>query len=41
MAQRDPFMSSLLAQTSLHRLLGVLGILVMLWLAIIWAVSLP
>lgn len=41
MAHRDPFMSSLIAQTSLRRLLGVLGILAVLWLAIIWAVSLP
>jgi hypothetical protein len=41
LVHRDPFISSLIAQTSSRRLLGVLGILAALWLAIIWAVSLP
>ncbi|MCS0504768.1 hypothetical protein [Ancylobacter mangrovi] len=41
MTNRDPFLSSLIAQTALHRLLGVSGVLVVLWLAIGWAVSLP
>lgn len=38
---RDPFLSSLMAQPSLGRLLGVAGILAALWLAIAWAVALP
>lgn len=38
---RDPFLSSVIAQTALHRLLGVAVVLVVLWLAIGWAVSLP
>jgi hypothetical protein len=38
---RDPFLSSLIGYTSLQRLLGVIGILILLWLAIAWAVALP
>tara|TARA_B100000378_G_scaffold253181_1_gene228932 strand:+ start:1309 stop:1434 length:126 start_codon:yes stop_codon:yes gene_type:complete len=37
----DPFLTSLMAQTALARLIGVAVILVFLWLAIFWAVSLP
>lgn len=37
----DPFLSSMLARASLRRLSGVMGILAMLWLAIVWAVALP
>lgn len=37
----DPFLSSLMAQTSLRRLAGIVAILVPLWLMIAWAVSLP
>jgi hypothetical protein len=40
-ARRDPFLSSLIARTSFHRLIGVLGTLALLWLAIAWAVALP
>lgn len=39
--ERDPFLSSLIAWPSLHRLFAVLGILLILWLAIAWAVALP
>ncbi len=38
---RDPFLSSLIARSSLQRLLMVLGIIAVLWLAITWAVALP
>lgn len=41
MPNRDPFLSSLMAQAARRRLLGVAGILAALWLAILWAVSLP
>ncbi|WP_268932145.1 hypothetical protein [Martelella alba] len=37
----DPFLTSLMAQTALVRLAGVAVLLVFLWLAIWWAVSLP
>ena len=37
----DLFLSSLMAQTSLRRLAGIVAILVPLWLMIAWAVSLP
>lgn len=41
MTNRDPFLSTLLAQAASRRLLGVASIIAGLWLAILWAVSLP
>jgi hypothetical protein len=37
----DPFLSSLMARASVHRLAAVLVLIACLWLAISWAVSLP
>jgi hypothetical protein len=37
----DPFLSSLMARASVHRLAAVAMLIVCLWLAISWAVSLP
>ena len=37
----DPFLSSLIARPALHRVVGLLGLLAALWLAIAWAVALP
>ncbi len=36
-----PPASSMLTRPACQRLLGVLGLLALLWLAILWAVSLP
>jgi hypothetical protein len=41
MASGDPFQSSLMARSSIVRLGLVSGVLVCLWLAILWAVMLP
>ncbi|WP_281180436.1 hypothetical protein [Terasakiispira papahanaumokuakeensis] len=41
MKRRDPLLDSLIAQTSLRRLVRVMVILMALWLAIFWAVALP
>ncbi len=41
MISRDPILSSTLARPALRRVLGVLVVLAVLWLAILWAVSLP
>ena len=41
MAARDPFLSSLMARSSLHRVAAVSLVIGALWLAILWAVSLP
>jgi hypothetical protein len=38
---RDPFRGSLLGRPFWVRLAGVAGVLVLLWLAIAWAVSVP
>jgi hypothetical protein len=37
----NPFRRSLMGSSSTARLLAVAGLLVLLWLAIAWAVSLP
>lgn len=37
----DPFRSSLMARSALHRVLGALAIIGLLWLAIAWAAALP
>jgi hypothetical protein len=37
----NAFRTSLLGQSSLARVVAVSGLLVVLWLAILWAVSLP
>lgn len=41
MATRDPFLSSLMASSSLQRVAAVSLVIGGLWLAILWAVSLP
>lgn len=41
MPARDPFLSSVMARASTHRLLAVAAVIACLWLAILWAVSLP
>jgi hypothetical protein len=41
MSNRDPFQRSLMAQPAYKRLIAAGGILVVLWIAIFWAVSLP
>ncbi len=41
MSDRDPFLSSLMARSSLLRLMAVSAVAAGLWLAILWAVSLP
>jgi hypothetical protein len=41
MSNSDPFQRSLMAQPAYKRLFGAAGILVVLWIAIFWAVSLP
>ena len=41
MSDRDPFRSSVMARASTQRLLFILPLLGVLWLAILWAVSLP
>ena len=41
MTNHDPFQRSLMAQPAYRRLLGAGLILVALWIAIFWAVSLP
>jgi hypothetical protein len=41
MASGDPFQSSVMARSSIVRLGLVSGVLVCLWLAILWAVMLP
>ncbi|WP_280109988.1 hypothetical protein [Beijerinckia indica] len=41
MAVHDPFLASLMARSALQRLAVALGIVACLWLAILWAVSLP
>ena len=41
MASGDPFQSSVMARSSIVRLGLVSGVLVCLWLAILWAVVLP
>jgi hypothetical protein len=38
---RDPFLSAVMARSSVHRLLAVMAVIACLWLAILWAVSLP
>ena len=37
----DPFLSSLMARASIHRLMAVAVLIACLWFAISWAVSLP
>ena len=37
----DAFLSSVMARASTHRVLGVAAVIACLWLAILWAVSLP
>jgi hypothetical protein len=37
----DPFRRSWLARSALLRLAAVIGVIACLWLAILWAVSLP
>ena len=37
----DPFLSSLIGRSALSRLIGVVLVLGLLWLAIAWAVALP
>jgi hypothetical protein len=37
----DPLRRSIMARSAFLRLGGVLGIILCLWLAILWAVSLP
>jgi len=41
MANLDPFLSSVMARSAATRVLAVLGLLALLWLAIAWAVALP
>ncbi|SON56405.1 hypothetical protein HDIA_2864 [Hartmannibacter diazotrophicus] len=38
---RDPFQSSLLSHSAFQRFLGAAALLALLWLAVLWAVSLP
>jgi hypothetical protein len=41
MMSRDPFQYSLMAQPAHARLFAIAAVLLCLWLAIAWAVSLP
>jgi hypothetical protein len=41
MSFRDPFLASVMMRSSAHRLLAVGIVIACLWLAILWAVSLP
>ena len=41
MVVRDPFRSSLMASSSLQRIAAISLVIGALWLAILWAVSLP
>ena len=41
MTHRNPFLVSMISRPAYQRVLGVLVILAALWLAILWAVSLP
>ncbi|WP_280949194.1 hypothetical protein [Beijerinckia mobilis] len=41
MAARDPFLTSLLARSAWQRLAFALPVILCLWLAIVWAISLP
>jgi hypothetical protein len=41
MMSRDPFEYSLMAQPAYTRLFAIVAVLLCLWIAIAWAVSLP
>jgi hypothetical protein len=41
MSLRDPFLASVIARSSIHSLIWVGIVIAGLWLAILWAVSLP